>query len=682
MYTHTSQTRWSITLLSAGAAAALLLTGLGLSNVMAASLTWDPGQSASGGNNGSGNWNSSGAYWYNGTANQAWANGDAAVFGTGTGGSGTYTVTVGSSGYTTSTLSTSNSGNTYVLTGGSINTGTAALLVDGNLTLQNITLTVGSTGNTKSSPTGISQASGATLVVGNGASLKTSYIAAGNELVGNTTGNATGTIDVNSGGYLGGTASGGRIQIDYSPYASGSAINVNGGTVNLPGSSAELWLSDAPSGTNPTGTLTVGADNTGGTVTVNKINTSGSGTGQTGILNIDSGTVNVTTSTGSITSSGPSSGPGSTTDVNVNGGTLNTVQITSANTGSNTNLTVNGGKVIATNGNGSISSGAGDTTTVNLNGGILSVHDITETGSTTAATGNTVVNFNGGTLQENNASVGIVGNPSSTTTYTPTNLNVMTGGAVIDTNGYSPSIYNPLLTGTSAGTPDGGLTVENTDPSRGSVSIASNGALTITGGLLTITGVNTYPGPTVINTGSGLQLDDHITTTSSGGATGAATIANTSVLQINSGGALILNPDGVGTQISVGGLNMNSGILDLGFDGGSFQSLLVGSTAAISGTNTILLAALVTTTAVPNGTYTLIADAAGGLTGTFEFANGSTTGTLTVGNNTYIGTLNNSATAETLTVSAVPEPATLGLLALSSLGLLLLRRRRDIGRIV
>ncbi len=378
--------------------------------------------------------------------------------------------------------------------------------------------------------------------------------------------------------------------------------------------------------------MTVGADGTGGTVNVSQISSGGSGSGQEGILNIDSGTVTATNK--------PSITAGSTT---------------------NSHLV---------------------TTIVNLNGGTLSVHDITEsmngtsTSTYTVVPNTTIVNFNGGTLQENNASVGLIANPYAINTYTPTNLNVRAGGAIIDTNGYSPAIYNPLLTGTSAGTLDGGLTVENSDPTRGGVSIASDGALTISGGLLTITGANTYTGPTVINTDSALQLDDHTASTPNGGVTGVATIADTSMLQIDSGGALILNPDGVGTQISVGGLNLQGGIISLGFDGGSFQNLLVGTAASVSGTNIINLSDLSGgTAAVPNGTYTLIADAAGGLTGTFEFGNGSTTGTLTVGTNTYTGTLNNSATAETLTVSAVPEPATLGLFAIGALSLLAGRKR-------
>ncbi|MGC8539115.1 MAG: PEP-CTERM sorting domain-containing protein [Phycisphaerae bacterium] len=194
---------------------------------------------------------------------------------------------------------------------------------------------------------------------------------------------------------------------------------------------------------------------------------------------------------------------------------------------------------------------------------------------------------------------------------------------------------------------------------------------------MTITGANTYTGPTVINSDSALQLEDHTAAKPNGGVTGVATIADTSLLQVDSGGALILNPDGVGTQISVGGLNLQGGIISLGFDGGSVQNLLVGSKAAISGTNIINLVDLSNgKTAVPAGTYTLIADSAGGLTGTFEFSNGSDTGTLTVGSNTYTGTLNNTDAAETLTVSAVPEPTAVALLAIGAMGLLLIRRRK------
>ena len=626
MFTHTSQSRRSMTLLSAGAAAALLIAGVGISSSTATTLNWDPSLTGSGGSNGTGTWDTTTTNWSNGTSDVVWNSTDAAGFTTA--GSGTYSVSVAKGitavGLTVgNSISSSPALNNYTFqsagTGSYTLTDSGILAIKGGtVTLQNLTIDNSTYNNNNA--TGISEVYTSTLNIGTGGYIKGQQIAAG-------LGAAPGVINVSSGGTL---AESSRIQINYGAgQSSGNELNVNGGTVTMSGGTA--FLNDSNKA-NSVSEMTVGADGTGGTVNVSQISSGGSGSGQEGILNIDGGTVTATNK--------PSITAGSTT---------------------NSHLV---------------------TTIVNLNGGTLSVHDITEsmngtsTSTYTVVPNTTIVNFNGGTLQENNASVGLIANPYAINTYTPTNLNVRAGGAIIDTNGYSPAIYNPLLTGTSAGTLDGGLTVENSDPTRGGVSIASDGALTISGGLLTITGANTYTGPTVINTDSALQLDDHTASTPNGGVTGVATIADTSMLQIDSGGALILNPDGVGTQISVGGLNLQGGIISLGFDGSSFQNLLVGTAASVSGTNIINLSDLSGgTAAVPNGTYTLIADAAGGLTGTFEFGNGSTTGTLTVGTNTYTGTLNNSATAETLTVSAVPEPATLGLFAIGALSLLAGRKR-------
>jgi fibronectin-binding autotransporter adhesin len=614
MYSFTAKSRMGTAILSAGVAA-VLATAWGISNASADNLTWNPGASATGGTNGSGTWNSSGIYWYDTTSTTgpvAWTNGDGAYFGTGTGGSSSYTVTLGSSSgtYSTTSLGVTNSGDSYVLDGnGGTITSSGQLLANGNLTLENITLNNTDTSNTDTSA-GISQATGATLTIGSGASLDINHIATGVD--------GSGTINVDSGGYLGSNSgSNSRIQINYGTgTTSGNVFNVNGGTVNMTGTGAIVFLSDAAKGpSSSTGTLNVGAGGTGGSFTTNEIETAGltGSIAQSGVLNVDSGTVTVTAKP-------------------------------------------------------SITTNDGSTTTVNLNGGVLSVVQITEAGSTTTPTGNTIVNFNGGTLQEYNASVGLIANPNSST-YTPTNLNVLNGGAVVDNNGFNVTIYNPLLQGTNAdgSLSTGGLKVINSDPSR------SGGP-----GSLTLVGVNTYTGPTEITTGATLQLSGHTAATPNGGATGLASIADTSVLQIDSGGTFMVVHDGVGTQISVGGLNLQGGTIDLGFDGGSVQNLLAGTAASVSGTNTINLSDLSGgTAAVPSGTYTLIADAAGGLTGTFQFANGSDTGTLTVGSNTYTGTLSDSATAVTLTVSAVPEPATLAIFALGGLALLAARRRRN-----
>lgn len=616
----TSKSRKGIAILSAGAAA-LVLTGLGGFPASADNLGWNPNQSATGGTNGNGTWNSTGTNWYDTTSSTgpvAWTNNDVAGFTTA--GSGTYTVSL-ANGLTADGLtvgnsisSTSPAENNYTFQGAGSGSYTLTdsgvfAVKGGTVTIQNLTIdntAYGATTNTNT-PSLISEAYTATLDIGSGGYLEGQNIAAG-------LGAAPGVINVNSGGKL---SEANRIQINYGAgQSNGNELNVSGGNVSMSGGIA--FLTDS-SLANSAGVMNVGAGGTGGTVTVSQIS-SGSlgstGTGQTGTLNVDSGTVTAT-ATPSITS----------------GSTTATILVT---------------------------------TIVNLNGGVLSVHDITESlnkapSGGTAVPNTTIVNFNGGTLQEYNASVGLIANPNSST-YTPTNLNVLNGGAVIDNNGFNVTIYNPLLQGTNA----------NGSLSTGGLKVINSG----TGGSLTLVGPSTYTGVTEITSGATLQLSGHTDSSAQGGFSGLASIADTSSLQIDSGGTFMVIHDGVGNQISVGGLNLQGGTIDLGFAGGSVQNLLVGSKAAVSGTNIINLSDLSGgKTAVPTGTYTLIADTAGGLTGTFEFSNGSDTGTLTVGSNTYTGTLNNSDTAETLTVSAVPEPTAVALLALGGLGLLIRRRK-------
>ncbi len=540
MFSFTSKSGRSIGVLSAGAAAALLLTGLGVSNATATNLTWDPSGSSTGASNGSGTWNSSGTYWYNGTGAQAWASGDGAYFGSGTGGSGTYTVTLGSSGtYSTPDMGINNSGNAYMLDGsnGTVS-GTGQVVVNGNLTLENIKLS------------------------------------------------GYGTIAVNTGGVI------------------GSVLDINtGSTITMAGSS-NLYLSDATSGASGTaGTVNVN----GGSITVQAITVAANNMLQTGTLNINSGTVTTTATAGITSKSGTNIG--SPTVVNLNGGTLNTNWITATNHG------------------------------------------------------NVVMDFNGGTLQSHNG--GGIGAANSAYTL-PTNLNVQAGGAVIDSNANTYWIQTPLLHDATLGsTPDGGLTVTDSK-ATGSQTSSS----------VTLQGVNTYTGATVVQSGGDLVLAGAATAANSV-VLAAATIADSSAVTVNSGGVLTMANNASATQVNA--LNISGGTLTFELNSSQTPSLSIGSAANVSGVNNINIYALAGTSSFTYGTYNLITDSSGGLSGgTFQFTGGGQTaiaGPLS-GGKTYLLTLGSSDTAETLTISAVPEPTALGLFAMGGMALVLLGRKR------
>ena len=93
------KSRKSISILSAGAAA-LLITGLGVSNATADTLNWNPAGTPGTSSAGSGTWDTgTTADWYDATTKvqSTWTAGDSAVFGMATTGTGAYTATLGSS---------------------------------------------------------------------------------------------------------------------------------------------------------------------------------------------------------------------------------------------------------------------------------------------------------------------------------------------------------------------------------------------------------------------------------------------------------------------------------------------------------------------------------------------------------------------------------------------------------
>ena len=101
-------------------------------------------------------------------------------------------------------------------------------------------------------------------------------------------------------------------------------------------------------------------------------------------------------------------------------------------------------------------------------------------------------------------------------------------------------------------------------------------------------------------------------------------------------------------------LTLNGGALNFDLSSTGADKLVVGSsgTASVSGTNTIGVTAVGSNLTI-GGNYTLIS-APSGLTGNFQFANGTSTANVAAGSNVYQLTLHNSGVAET--VSVAPSP--------------------------
>ena len=288
--------------------------------------------------------------------------------------------------------------------------------------------------------------------------------------------------------------------------------------------------------------------------------------------------------------------------------------------------------------------------TVNLNGGTLASNGIT-----TAGTGVATVNLDGTLAMTGNSPV------TGSTWITPgITLNVLSQGVTLNVaSGVQGVVYSPFLQGPSSST--GGVTVTG-------------------GGTVVMDGASTYTGPTTITSGT-LALGTYSYTPS--GATSSTTqigsIADSSLLTIKSGGTFDISAVTT-TPTTLNGLTISGGTINVAMDAsGNVSNIVLNSAATVSGSNIINFAAASGVTALTPGTYNLLADASGGLTGTFLFGNGTNTEKYLLGSESYMLTLANTSTLETLNVGAgvaVPEPATLGLFALGSLGLLLASRKR------
>ena len=273
-------------------------------------------------------------------------------------------------------------------------------------------------------------------------------------------------------------------------------LNVNAGTFNFGSAASAPALSSTTPNGGPSdhvvGTLA------GLTGTLNMVNGNFTTAGRldtattanaTGVLNQTGGTFNL----GSQFQGANGSNPGEVSIVDLSGGFLNIAAgggpfyVASRGTGT---LTVSGSGTLAC-GTLDVSRNAygntiGSVGTVNLNGGTLLASHVgtaTANAQTNWLNGSAATfNFNGGTLKINSATAPFF-QGGTVAPIIPITTVVQAGGAVIDSNGYTNILAEPLLHDDSLGSaPDGGLT--------------KNGL----GTLLLVSNV-TYTGGTIINAG-------------------------------------------------------------------------------------------------------------------------------------------------------------------------------------
>jgi fibronectin-binding autotransporter adhesin len=241
---------------------------------------------------------------------------------------------------------------------------------------------------------------------------------------------------------------------------SNSIYNMHAGTLNVgkPGTAQRLMVSASG------GTSVFTQDSAAGATVINSYGDFDVGDGGgTGTYTIG-GSANSSTLIAGTAGSSAGNGGGAM-DIGWNGtGIVNqlsnsTVDLSSTN--------ANG---LQYNGNGTGGKG-----TYNLSGGTLITRQIFESGSSTGDA-NSIFNFNGGTLRAKNAQSPFMSGLAA--------ANVQAGGAIIDPNGNSIAINQPLLNGV-VGT-DGGLRVNDSNANPGTLTLG--GANTFNGGVTLVSG--------------------------------------------------------------------------------------------------------------------------------------------------------------------------------------------------
>lgn len=403
------------------------------------------------------------------------------------------------------------------------------------------------------------------------------------------------------------TISNGMFSVGYELRVGGSDINGAGynatGTVMIAGGTVNLGALTIARGNNNQNTCAGTVTVTGGTLTsTNDIIVGYAGTNNLGKLVVGgTGTVVL----GPTAVKAISVGQWDTTrgEIEISGGSLKLcngsfIRFTQGNTAvasTNNVITQTSGAVtfysdagLTAGGNGNLdlqrSGSATVMNTYHLDGGILTVPQVIST----LATGTRTFNFNGGTLR------------AATTGVTLMNLgagnaraNVRNGGAIVDSNGKAVTIAQALVHSNVGG---------DADPDGGLIKLGA--------GTLTLSGVNTYSGPTVVSNGvlaiTG-SLGTNAVTVRAGAALGGSGTVNGPVTLDVGSAAINMNNGTNETLTLAAGLTLNDGN-GLNFEVGVTADKIAVAGAYTKNAGTVTISVTPLASLVP-GTYDIITGA-------------------------------------------------------------------------
>ena len=406
--------------------------------------------------------------------------------------------------------------------------------------------------------------SGATTI--DGGTIAITDAAALGSTAGGTTVNAGGTLDLR--GVTGVaepiTINGGTLSTSTGSSRVTSPLVVTGNsTIDVDGT--QLTLTNVVSGTG-------GIDKTGaGTLVLESANT------YSGATTIDGGTIAITDAAALGSTAGG-------TTVNA-GGTLDLRGVT----GVAEPITLNGGTLAASTGNNSITGpmnlAGNSNSTIDVDGTLLTVTNvISGTGDLTKTGAGTLVLESANTYTgETTIDAGRLTLAAGASIAESERVTVGANG-IFDTSAITENVYINSLAG--SGSVINGSIAPNalviTDAIPGDVFsgvISGSGGLTIAGGTQTLTGINTYTGPTVVNPGANLiaaiqSIPGDVVNNGSFGFNQST--AGSFTHNMSGSGTMLIGGTGVitltGTNTQAGGTRIDSG-----------ASLMIGSANALSG---------------------------------------------------------------------------------------------------